>query len=494
MPLTSEQRAQLKKQFFAPSASPGSSGLDERIARSRALSGTTTAETDIQRESVAESTQEQVAEAKKPGLLSRTLERAKAAGRDIKSTFQRAKAGEQTPIETGVQVTGEVAGAISGTVFDTLFTAASGAVKTLTPKVIEEQVGRGGKALLDSEVGRMATDAILRGEEAYSTFKQENPRAAANIEGVLGILEVVPAKKAVSATQQAVRRTQDVATRARGVVSEAAPAAIREPFEQAARRKTAGIVEEVIKPKLTKREISRALEEGRVERVGGIKKLLGAADNVKAEQKVKDAADTIAREIEGARKMTDQQLAVEAQNAVKRIGESVRPKLKKLEVTEELRNDILDNYLVKKSEQLDDLILSDTQIAKAQKKFEDIVLNIDETQDVDQLWKMVTDYDKSIPKNIKEATSQSSDALQAQKDIWLDNRRVLRDALDDAVKLADDTVKQEFKDMSGLYTARQNIVSAGRLNKGARNRVRNALLTGVATGLGVGGGGLFLID
>lgn len=74
------------------------------------------------------------------------------------------------------------------------------------------------------------------------------------------------------------------------------------------------------------------------------------------------------------------------------------------------------------------------------------------------LWEIRKQYDASIPVRIKQATDNSPITSQIQKEMWLENRRILNDIINDASRGLGDESGKAFRDMSDLYTARENIV------------------------------------
>lgn len=81
------------------------------------------------------------------------------------------------------------------------------------------------------------------------------------------------------------------------------------------------------------------------------------------------------------------------------------------------------------------------------------------------LWKVRKDYDASIPDRIKNATEMSPIQSQLQKQMWLENRRILNDIINDTTRGLGQESQQAFKDMSNLYSARENIISKANMDK-----------------------------
>lgn len=458
MSLTKQDRQDLFKDFFQ--GDPTAGNLSSRLNRF-----------DSTQLPVSSVSTEDIEPQKKSGFFSRLGERFKSAGTDITSAIGRSRRGEQTKLETGFQAIGEGVGAIAGTAFDALFTGATNLVKAVTPDVVEEQIGKAGKAFLETDVGQAGVNAILKGEDAYSDWKAKHPRLVGNLEGALGLLEGVGLGRAVKVAP-------DLALRG----ARAIPGVAERQAARAAKQ-----VEEVIAPKLTQKEIKLALSEGRVVRKSGpVRKALGIPDKVVQTQRVQNAARVVVDKIPDATKLNNQQLADAAKQEISKISKELEPRLKKIAVKEQDLDDIINSWADVKELQLESPILTEEQVRRAQAGFEKILQEAVDAKNADDVWKLVQDYDDRVKTIVKEATAQSPETLQELKDIWLENRRILRDSLDDIVENADDSVKKEFQDMSGLYTARQNIINNAEFFKG--NRGFRKLLAGTLVGSVLGGG------
>lgn len=244
-------------------------------------------------------------------------------------------------------------------------------------------------------------------------------------------------------------------------------------------------IAEKIAPKLTKKEIQKALNEGRVVRSGRLTKLLGKSDSVALDKRVMEVAQTIENKIPNAVKLNDQEIITAAQNEIKNISEQIAPKLKQVKLSEEIKDNIINSFSELKQAQIDDATFNSVGIiSKQQAKFENILSEIIDSDNADDLWKSIQKYDDSIKSKVKEANQFSSDSAQELKDVWLENRRILRDALDSVTNnIQEVDVANDFRAMSNLYTAKQNIINAANFAKGDKELLRQFLLKA-----GVGGG------
>ena len=517
MALTAKQKEELKIKFFTPT--PGSTGgAANRISAMKKATGfdTSTSALDEAFPSTGRITQaekdraanEDAETEAKPGFFARTVERLKKGGEKIKSVFQTNEAGKKANLPSAIiKTAGTGVSAIAGTAFDALVSVAKPIIKTVVPydKEITKYFGEKGKDLLRSETGQKGLSALQKGEEAYNEFKLQHPSMAATIEGLFGIAEAVPLSKGASLLKTGATELTEQA--GKFALKQTAKVLGKESIEEGAQKltlrgalearklaKTAAKVEEKINPTLTKNEIRLAREQGRVVESKGLKKFFGVPDELVSERKVQNAAETFARRIPNAEKLSDQQIINTAEREVKKIATDLEPKLQKIKYSDETIEKIVDSYEEMQKKQINNSpILEPGQIKKAQDQFQNIVADLinNEKNSADDLWKAVRRYDSEVPKNVKESTELSDEKLQELKDIWLENRRVLRDALDETVDNAteiDDVLKQNFRDMYGLYTARENVVNNARFNKGALQKYKKLLITaGVSFGAGATG-------
>ena len=95
------------------------------------------------------------------------------------------------------------------------------------------------------------------------------------------------------------------------------------------------------------------------------------------------------------------------------------------------------------------------------------------------LWNVRKSYDASIPDRIKQANDMSPIQSQIQKQMWLENRRILNDLINDTTRGLGAESQQAFKDMSNLYSARENIIGKAKPDLkgevGAMSKAKNAV-------------------
>jgi hypothetical protein len=111
-------------------------------------------------------------------------------------------------------------------------------------------------------------------------------------------------------------------------------------------------------------------------------------------------------------------------------------------------------------------------------------------KNLNDLWQIRKNYDNSIPDRVKQATDASPITSQIQKEMWLENRRILNDLINDSTRGLGTESQEAFKDMSNMYIARQNIIGKAKLDvkgePGVVGKTKEAVLDR-AVPFGVGG-------
>ena len=255
---------------------------------------------------------------KKEGLFSRIGTALKERGREIKEAFGRGL--EQSPLSTALQVGGQVAGGV----LDVGFEGARSAFRVATKEEDVKRLGEEVQRFFQTEKGKKAATALEIGSEAWGQFKEEHPTTAANIEAVGNIVSVAPAVKGVGVAKRTVTGAKEGIEKATaGVVKKVT----RKPVKKAKALEEIG---EKIAPKMTKKEVSKALSEGRLIR-GKKSRIFGVKpDTVKVSKQVDRAAKTVEEMIPNARKLADAEIATQALKEIGGISQKLSPTLKKM--------------------------------------------------------------------------------------------------------------------------------------------------------------------
>lgn len=171
---------------------------------------------------------------------------------------QAVQNGEQSFAEGILQSAGKVgAGAMMDLIGEVLISGGRG-LSAVTPDIIEEPlknaVTSAGHAFLNTDVGQLGLNAAKTGIEKWFEFKENNPRAARNIEAVVNIgLILAPAK-----AKPAVKAPPTIAGRAAAGLTVKAEKQITESKSK--------FIQDLVRPKLT--AAVRVEEVGRTAEVG----------------------------------------------------------------------------------------------------------------------------------------------------------------------------------------------------------------------------------
>ena len=114
----------------------------------------------------------------------------------------------------------------------------------------------------------------------------------------------------------------------------------------------------------------------------------------------------------------------------------------------------------------------------------------DQNKTLEDLWNMRKAYDASISERIKQANDLSPVTSQIQKAMWLENRRILNDLINDSARGLGGESRKAFSDMSQLYTAKENIISKVKIDQKGEQGVIGKTTEAVTNRLapfGVGG-------
>lgn len=264
-----------------------------------------------------------------------------------------------------------------------------------------------------------------------------------------------------------------------------------------AAKNSAKAVEEVtekIMPKPTAKEARLATSQGRF--MEGKKPTLfrsGTEDKILPTQKVKSASQIIVDRIPGAQKMSPTELYRSVEGEIGKSAKQLKPKLQAVPLREETLTKINNSWNdIKKSQiELADAT-QEANVLKLQKQFESR-LQKSKSNNYDDLWETRIEYDKSIPDNVKKANALSPENLQMKKDMWLQNRQILSDAIEDVAPGLDDVTRKSFSDMSNLYEAKNNILSKAKVNKEQASKIKQFMEKNPAITTALKGAGIYAV-
>jgi hypothetical protein len=262
-----------------------------------------------------------------------------------------------------------------------------------------------------------------------------------------------------------------IASKVGGVLSTGGKS-IRAAGQAEGRLKT---VSDMISPKATKKEIQLAMSEGRIA-VGQDPTILrdGTPDQILPSKETERASATVLKKIPDAHTLKQPQLYTALDHEIKTIATKLKPEMEQVPITPATVQKITDSWTKLKAKQISDPYIDATaNVEKLQAQFEKDFLQKSKAGNLNDLWETRIAYDSSVPSNVKEATSMSPDKLQTQKSLWLQNRGILNDAINDSTTGLGAQSQKAFSEMSDLYGAQKGIRSSYALPKeGAASKAK----------------------
>lgn len=229
---------------------------------------------------------------------------------------------------------------------------------------------------------------------------------------------------------------------------------------------------EMISPKMNAKETKLAQSQGRI--VPGKDATLfrrGKADTVIPSDKIIKATKTIQREIPNASKLAPSELHTALTARTTDMAEKLKPEMIKTPIKSETVQKITDDWSAIKKEQLNNAYTpNDVNVKKLQADFESRLKN-SQSGNMNDLWDTAKAYDNSVPANVKNANSLSSESLQSKKEIWLQNREVLRSAINDTKNGMGKTSQNAFSDMHDMYNAKENLLSKAKIQAAQSSKI-----------------------
>ena len=354
----------------------------------------------------------------------------------------------QAQIDPGTQLSNrEVIGSAVSTAG---LIAGSGDIPGMNPSVANPSLLSGGERVLQAAGTGIKTGGIIGATQGLGSGLQNNQMNAGQVasqtvkSGLTGAAIGGATGATVSAVQEGVN-------------------ALKTPANAELNKIT-----DTISPKMTAKETKLALSQGRLVE-GQNPGLLtnGTPDTVIPSDKVNKAAQTIQEQIPGASKMSQPQLFKALNENGVAIRDSLTPVMEQTPVTPTQLQNISDSWKTLKETQLADPYLSNnTNLPKLQVNFEQNFLSkVGDAKNMNDLWQTTQAYDASVPARVKMANSMSSEVLQDQKAVWLQNRSVLADATHQVSTGLNQTAAKAYSDMSNMYTAKENILSKIKIDK-----------------------------
>lgn len=236
-------------------------------------------------------------------------------------------------------------------------------------------------------------------------------------------------------------------------------------------------ISDMISPKPTIAQAKQAMTEGRLFN-GSDPTLLKAGGGTKIAASTQQAASaqTIGRLIPGADSMDEPTLYGALKDKISETAQTLKPQMEATPIKPETVSAVKDNWTSLKKTQIEDALATDEpNVTKMQSNFQKF-LNKSASGNMNDLWETAKGYDDSIKANVKAATDSSPHELQMAKDIWLQNRGILRDAINDTANGMGKTSQTAFKDMRDMYEGQNGLLSKAKATgEGAPSKVTTAL-------------------
>ncbi len=254
-------------------------------------------------------------------------------------------------------------------------------------------------------------------------------------------------------------------------------------------------LKEKITPKPTVKEAKLAMDQGRLiaPTEGGILTKGEPSKVLTSDQQLK-SIQTIDRLIPDHANLSEPELYTELKNKIGETAQKLKPEMEKVPIKPETVKQITDEWTKVKADQKGNAYTpADVNVKKLQADFENR-LKTAKSGNMNDIWEARQAYDDSVPDNVKKATSQSSESLQSKKEMWLQNRRILTNAINDTKNGLGETSRGAFSDMTDMYEGKNGILSKAKIEtKGAPSKLSQTLQkhpiikAGVrAAGLGAG--------
>lgn len=244
-------------------------------------------------------------------------------------------------------------------------------------------------------------------------------------------------------------------------------------FKNAQDVKATNKIQDTISPKITPKEVKIAVKDGRF--VDGQDPTLlrgGTKDTIIPSDKTIQTAQTIKDTIPNADKLKPSELYTKLDDKVSEISQKLKPEMEQTPIKPQTVEKITSDWeTLKKTQSKNPYLSRDVNVKALQEDFESR-LQQSKAGNMNDLWETRKAYDSSVPDSVKKSNSLSSQSLQDQKEIWLQNRDILNGAINDVKNGLGATSQKAFSDMSDMYNGKENILSKAKIKVGAPSKVR----------------------
>jgi hypothetical protein len=256
-------------------------------------------------------------------------------------------------------------------------------------------------------------------------------------------------------------------------------------------------IADLISPKPTAKEAKLAEMQGRLYKGKESTLFKGETpDRIATSNEQLAQVQTIKKLIPGAEKMDEPTLYDTIKDNINKTATKLKPELEKTPTKFETVKKMQDDWATIKDKQMKDAPATEEKnVLKRQTQFEAIIKKVASKSNgnLDDIWTVAKEYDRTIPDAVKKANSLSSESLQARKVEWLQNRRIFKTALNDTKNGLGETSRVAFEDMTNMYESQQSILTNAEVNtklKGSKlsefgDTTGGKLLKGALGGAGI---------
>lgn len=380
---------------------------------------------------------------------------------------------------------GDIAGGVEdatlGTASDAvqaIFAPIAAPIQTLLSHMSSAQesdaAAGGHDALLDSPI-------LTGARKAIESWGQQNPQLMKTLSDVFNVGAAATGSGALDTTVSDAatglkNSLTDTAGKVKDMVTPEAPPAGAPDTTPAAAGPDLTKINDMIAPKPTVKAVRTAQQEGRYFAPGepGLLKE-GTPGKIAASPSQASSAQTIGRLIPDADKMDAPTLYGATQAKVTELATDLKPKMEKTPIPQSTIDKVnADTKTLFAQQKADALASDEPNVAKLQKGFQ-AFLKKSATGNFNDLWETAKNYDMSVPDKVKSASDASSHELQMQQEVWLQNRAVLKAAINDTVDGMGKTSQKAFKDMRDLFNAQHDMDTTAKMEPAKPSKFDQAI-------------------
>lgn len=405
------------------------------------------------------------------GLASDVKDIVKERGSNLGGVINDYQQGKTGVLRSGLRAAGQLAGSLT----DTLGATIGRAAQAFVPEAIKQDVVREAGNFAQSDNGRAVIGALSQGIDTFKEWERKNPETAKDFRSLVNIVDFAtiaglsgPAKKTLQEavdTGVATARIAGKEVLETGVERLRSGVGVLEKIQTARQDSRIAKIQDLVSPKINAKETRAILEESRVTK-GKSGRLFGKRpDVVEQASGVQKASETIDRLIPDAYKLDEFAINDRLKGEVRTIATELRPQLQQVPLEQGLLEQGIGAWeQLRKAQALNPEFEAFGGAKRFQSNFQGFLDDAVSANNLDELWDVRKAYDNSISSTIKQATSNSAPSTQLQKDMWLENRTILNDMINDSARGLGDISQQAFSDMTDMYTARQNIISRAKID------------------------------